>query len=41
MQRPDAGEYHTNYQKYFDLIPNGDYMDILEQNTIVVGRILE
>ena len=34
MQRPDASEYHANYQKYFDLIPNGDYLDILEQNTI-------
>ena len=34
MQRPDASEYHTNYQKYFDLLPNGVYIDILEQNTI-------
>lgn len=34
MQRPDATEYHTNYQKYFDLIPNGDYLDILKQDTI-------
>ncbi len=34
MQRPDSSEYHTNYQKYFDLIPNGDYIDILKQNTM-------
>jgi uncharacterized damage-inducible protein DinB len=34
MQRPDADEYDPNYQKYFDLIPNGNYMHLLEQNTI-------
>ncbi len=25
MQRPEPNEYDPNYQKYFDLIPNGDY----------------
>lgn len=34
MQKPEGNEYHSNYQKYFDLIPNGDYMHVLEQNTI-------
>jgi len=34
MRRPDANEYDPNYQKYFDLIPSGDYLDLLEQNTI-------
>ena len=41
MQRPDANEYHPNYQKYFDLIPNGDYMDMLEQNTIETVEFFE
>lgn len=34
MQRPEANEYHPNYQKYFDLIPNGDYLDLLSRNKI-------
>jgi uncharacterized damage-inducible protein DinB len=34
MQRPEANEYRAAYQKYFDLIPNGDYIDMLEQNKI-------
>jgi len=34
MQRPEPNEYDPNYQKYFDLIPDGDYLDLLEQNTI-------
>jgi uncharacterized damage-inducible protein DinB len=34
MQRPEINEYHPNYQKYFDLIPKGDYMHVLVQNTI-------
>ena len=33
MQRPEANEYHPAYQKYFDLIPNGDFLTILTQNT--------
>jgi|SRR5215213_970794 len=41
MQRPDANEYHPNYQKYFDLIPNGDYMDMLEQNKIETVEFFE
>ena len=34
MERPDANEYHANYQKYFDLVPAGDYMGILRQNSV-------
>ena len=34
MQRPSADEYHPNYQKYFDLIASGDYLDLLRQNSI-------
>jgi uncharacterized damage-inducible protein DinB len=33
MQRPSADEYHPNYQKYFDLIASGDYLDLLRQNS--------
>jgi len=41
MRRPDANEYDPNYQKYFDLIPNGDYMDMLEQNTLGTVEFFE
>ncbi len=33
MQKPSAGEYHPNYQKYFDLVAKGDYLDLLRQNS--------
>ena len=33
MQRPEAHEYHPDYQKYFDLIPDGDYLQLLQRNT--------
>jgi uncharacterized damage-inducible protein DinB len=33
MQRPSAGEYHENYQKYFDLVPEGAYLESLRQNS--------
>jgi len=33
MQRPSADEYQPNYQKYFDLIASGDYLDLLRQNS--------
>jgi len=32
MQRPAPGEYNPTYQKYFDLVPAGDYLDLLKQN---------
>jgi len=34
MQRPSEDEYHPNYQKYFDLIAGGNYLDLLRQNSI-------
>ena len=34
MQRPEGNEYHPNYQKYFDLTPDGDYLSILRRNTL-------
>jgi uncharacterized damage-inducible protein DinB len=33
MQRPESNEYHLNHQKYFDLLPGGDFPKILTQNT--------
>jgi uncharacterized damage-inducible protein DinB len=34
MQKPSPGEYHANYQEYFDLVARGDYLDLLTQNSI-------
>src|SRR5262245_9505928 len=33
MQRPEANEYHPDYEKYFDSIPFGDYLQLLTRNT--------
>lgn len=33
MQRPLAGEYAAGYQEYFDLVPQGDYLSLLKENT--------
>lgn len=33
MERPSTDEYHPNYQKYFDLVPAGDYRELLRQNS--------
>lgn len=41
MQKPLAGEYAAGYQKYFDLIPHGDYSSLLKQNTIETRRYFE
>lgn len=32
MQRPLENEYNPTYQVYFDLVPEGSYIDILKQN---------
>ncbi len=32
MDRPEIDEYHANYQKYFDSVPAGDYLELLRQN---------
>lgn len=34
MRRPEPNEYSPNYQKYFDLLPAGDFQQILPRNTI-------
>jgi uncharacterized damage-inducible protein DinB len=41
MQRPLAEEYHENYQKYFDLVPEGAYLDLLGQNSKETVRFFE
>jgi len=41
MQKPEANEYHPAYQKYFDLIPNGDFQKILSQNTTETVDLFE
>lgn len=33
MQKPSADEYNPNYQKYFDLVAEGEYLDLLRQNS--------
>lgn len=36
MQKPSTGEYAPNYQKYFDLVPEGDHLDALRINTLEI-----
>jgi uncharacterized damage-inducible protein DinB len=33
MDRPLTGEYAAGYQKYFDLVAEGDYLTLLKQNS--------
>jgi len=33
MQRPAADEYAISYQRYFDLVSDGDYLTLLKQNS--------
>jgi uncharacterized damage-inducible protein DinB len=41
MERPEANEFHANYQKYFDLVPAGDYMELLSQNAVDSATFFE
>jgi len=41
MERPEANEFHANYQKYFDLVPAGDYMGLLSQNSAESATFFE
>jgi uncharacterized damage-inducible protein DinB len=41
MQRPSADEYQENYQKYFDLVPAGAYLELLGQNSKDTVRFFE
>ena len=38
MLRPLPVEYHVSYQKYFDLIEEGNYLDLLHQNSAETVR---
>lgn len=41
MQKPLSNEYAVGYQKYFDLVPEGDYSDLLRQNRLETVRFFE
>ena len=41
MQRPLAGEYAAGYQEYFDLVPQGDYLSLLKENTTETTNYFE
>ncbi|HJQ22949.1 MAG TPA: DinB family protein [Blastocatellia bacterium] len=41
MQRPSTDEYAPSYQKYFDLVPEGDYLSLLRQNLVATITRLE
>jgi uncharacterized damage-inducible protein DinB len=41
MQKPIAGEYGPGYQKYFDLVPDGDYLDLLRKNSSETATFFE
>ena len=41
MERPEVNEYHPNYQKYFDLVATGDYLETLRQNELETTRFFE
>jgi uncharacterized damage-inducible protein DinB len=41
MERPSVGEYHENYQKYFDLVPKGAYLELLAQSSTQTVRVFE
>jgi hypothetical protein len=40
MQKPLSGEYQPSYQKYFDLLTEGTYSDLLSQNSLeLIGAV--
>jgi len=41
MQKPSSDEYAPGYQKYFDLVPTGDYLSLLRQNSIETVNVFE
>src|SRR6266487_1525718 len=41
MQRPSSDEYHANYQKYFELVANGHYLNLLRKNSIETVAFFE
>jgi len=41
MRKPTASEYAAGYQKYFDLVPEGEYLSLLRQNAIATIAFFE
>jgi uncharacterized damage-inducible protein DinB len=41
MQKPSSDEYATSYQKYFDRVPEGDYLTLLRQNSVETVSFFE
>jgi uncharacterized damage-inducible protein DinB len=41
MQKPSIDEYAASYQKYFDLVPDGEYLSLLRQNSIETVEYFE
>jgi uncharacterized damage-inducible protein DinB len=41
MQRPESNEYQTAYQKYFDLIPAGEFQPTLRDNLDITVQLFE
>lgn len=41
MQRPLSTEYSPAYQKYFDLVPDGNFMELLRQNGEGITQFFE
>jgi uncharacterized damage-inducible protein DinB len=41
MQKPSIDEYAASYQKYFDLVPDGEYLTLLRQNSIETVKYFE
>jgi len=41
IQRPEAGEYAAAYQMYFDLVPEGEYLSLLAQNSTETANFFE
>lgn len=41
MQKPSPDDYVSGYQKYFDLVPEGEYLDLLKQNSRDAVRFLQ
>jgi uncharacterized damage-inducible protein DinB len=41
MQRPSAAEYASGYQKYFELVAPGEFLSLLEQNSIETANFCE
>lgn len=41
MQRPQQGEYNPYFQAYIDMVPEGDFLDLLHENTRTATAFFE